>query len=221
MQLKNEIQNICKELNLTIDFTKDNWETEFVSKCKWVKISRSKKLSKSFIEKYQDKVHWDFISEYQKLSETLIEKYQDKVNWYCISRYQKLSEEFIEKHKLNVGDNWNYVTTDFKRSYIKENTKYEILTDKGGDYIVAFKGIRSDRYSKYNFQYQYLKGQTYTCHCECTNEDNSFGLSAWNYENAKDYCNELVIKVKIYIKDIGRIVHNNKKIRCFKFKVLD
>jgi hypothetical protein len=57
-------------------------------------------------------------------------------------------------------------------------------------------------------------------HCDCTNNENSFGLSAWNYNNAKEYCDELVIKVKIYIKDIGRVVHDGGKIRCSKFLVL-
>ena len=267
MELKNEIQKLCKKINLKIDFTSDTWETEFVSKVNWVYICYYQKLSESFIEKFQDKVYWDYISSrqklsesfiekfqdkvdwdsisesqklseafiekfhdkvywrtistYQKLSEAFIEKFQDKVSWYCISNYHKLSKKFIKKHKLNVGDNWNYVTTDFKKSYIKKNTKYEFFTDKDGDYIIAYKGIRSDRYSKYNFQYQYLKGETYTSHCDCTNDNNSFGLSAWTYEKASEYCNQLVIKVKVYIKDIGRIVHDNKKIRCFKFKVLE
>ena len=218
MNIKTEVQNICKEINLTIDFTS---ETEFSDKVTWINISTSQKLSEKFIEKFQDKVDWYRISKFKKLSEKFIEKFQHKVNWIYISNYQKLSEKFIKKHKLVVSDNWNYVSVEEKVKFVKEKTKYEVLSDKGGKYIIAFKGIRSDRYSKYNFQYKYLKDKSYTCHCDCTAEENSFGLSAWTKEAATNYCNELVVKVKIYIKDIGRIVHNNNKIRCSKFKVLE
>lgn len=31
------------------------------------------------------------------------------------------------------------------------------------DYFYAYKNIRSDRYSHFNFQYQYLPGETYNC----------------------------------------------------------
>ena len=37
----------------------------------------------------------------------------------------------------------------------------------------------------------------------------------------RKYCNEKIILVKIYIKDIGAIVHKGGKIRCFKFKVME
>lgn len=36
-----------------------------------------------------------------------------------------------------------------------------------------------------------------------------------------DYCNELVIKVKVYYEDITAVVHNGGKIRCKKLTVLD
>lgn len=51
--------------------------------------------------------------------------------------------------------------------------------------------------------------------------ENSFGLSAWTYENAKAYCSDLVIEVKIFIEDIAAIVHDGGKIRCTKFEVLN
>jgi len=86
---------------------------------------------------------------------------------------------------------------------------------------LAYKGIRSDRYSNFNFQYRYLKGETYECHCDCTDEENSFGLSAWTEEKARKHCGELVIKVKINVADIGRIVHDGGKLRCLKFTVID
>jgi len=94
---------------------------------------------------------------------------------------------------------------------------YEFIDD---NHIIAYKGIKSDRYSKYNFQYKYEIGKSYTSTCDCTSDENSFGLSAWTEEEAKKYCKELVIKVKINIKDIGRIVHEGGKLRCFRFEVI-
>jgi hypothetical protein len=52
-----------------------------------------------------------------------------------------------------------------------------------------------------------------------TNE-NSFGLSAWTLEEAKKYCNELVIKVKIHKDDLAALVHQGNKLRCQKFTVI-
>ncbi|MFA5600687.1 MAG: hypothetical protein WDA06_08850, partial [Phenylobacterium sp.] len=69
----------------------------------------------------------------------------------------------------------------------------------------------------------YEIGKTYKSHCDCnlTNE-NSFGLSAWTKKEALEYYPKgKLLKVKIDIKDIGAIVHNGNKIRCFKFEVLE
>jgi len=151
-----------------------------------------------------------------------VEKFSDKVNWYNISMYQKLSEEFIEKFsdKLTLNKNsWLYTSTKTKLDYIKSKTNYEVIDDS---YIIVYKGIRSNNYSKFNFQYKYEVGNIYTSHCDCNlDNENSFGLSAWTLEKAKEYCNEKVIKVKIFIKDIGAIVHEGNKIRCSKFTVLE
>jgi hypothetical protein len=193
---------------------------EFQDKVDWDYISMDQKLSEEFIEKLQNKVDWNFISKYQKLSEEFIEKFQDKVYLDYISKYQKLSPQFREKYNIIINeDNWLYKPVNFKLKYIKEHTNYEIIDDK---YIIAYKGIRSDNYSKYNFHYQYEVGKTYESHCDCNcNDDSSFGLSAWNIEKAKEYCDEKIIKVKIAIKDIGAIVREENKIRCFKFEVLE
>jgi hypothetical protein len=194
---------------------------KYADKVDLVYISMYQKLSDVFIEKHKDKVDWIRISMCQKLSEPFIEKYADKVEWYYISEYQKLSKPFIEKHKdkITLSDNsWLYKSGDYKLNAIKETGLYEIE----GDYIIGYKGIRSNRYSKYNFQYQYMKGVTYESHADfnCDNE-NSFGLSVWTKEKATDYCNELVVKVKIHKDDLAALVHDGGKIRCTKLTVLN
>jgi hypothetical protein len=192
---------------------------EFIDKVDWEWTSAFQKLSEGFIREFKNEVIWNNISALQKLSEGFIREFIDKVSWRCISKYQKLSEYFIREFNLEINpDNWLYKDKGFKLKKIKETGLYEFLD---ADHILAYKGIRSDRYSKFNFQYRYLTGETYECHCDCTDDENSFGLSAWTEEKAKEHCNELVIKVKINVADIGRIVHDGGKLRCSKFTVID
>jgi len=234
--VKEEVRSLIKklELNCSVKKFKDkvDWEwisihqklsenfiREFKDKVYWGRISAYQKLSENFIREFKDKVDWVWISEYQKLSEDFIREFKNKVYWGNISKYQKLSEGFIREFKLKIGsDNWLYKDKGFKLEKIKETGLYEFLDS---DHILAYKGIRSDRYSNFNFQYRYLTGETYECHCDCTSSGNSFGLSAWTEEKARKHCGELVIKVKINIADIGRIVHNGGKLRCSKFTILD
>lgn len=183
----------------------------------WWTISRYVHLSEAFIERYADKVDWYCISEYQRLSETFIERYADKVNWFNISRYQHLSKSFRKKHDIPMpNDNYMAWTTRQKKNAVVKTGLYECHED----YFIAYKGIQQNRYSKLNFQYQYLPGETYTTHADYTNEENSYGFSAWTKENAQDYCSELVVKVKIYYEDVARVVHNGGKIRCCRMTVL-
>ena len=189
----------------------------FPNSVNWSRISEYQKLSEEFIREFKDQVNWDYISCYQKLSEEFIREFKDQVNWSLISRCQKLSEEFIREFELTIDpDNWLYWTDEQKISVIK---KYYAIDNEG--FIVAWKGIRSDRRSKFDPRMKYEKGQIYEAHCDCTSGENSFGLSAWTKEKASEYCDELVVRVKIHVSDIGRIVHDGGKIRCFKQTFLD
>ena len=188
----------------------------------WESISASQNLSENFIRKFKNYVDWGYISKYQKLSESFIREFKDKVNWYWTSKYQKLSENFIREFKdrlylSELKESWHYKTTEEKKQAMIATGLYECHED----YFIAYKGIRSDRYSKYNFQYKYEKGGIYESWCDCSNNENSFGLSVWDEKNARGYCNELVVKVKVNYEDVGRVVHNGGKIRCFKIEVLD
>ena len=208
---------------------------KYKDKVNWYSISLFQKLSETFIEKYQDKLSWHRISKYQKLSEPFIEKFKDKVEWNYVSTYQKLSESFIEKnfiysyknlyllyqklsdkflrkHYLGSKNNdlWQYKDTDFKKQRLINSGKYECHED----YFIAYKAVREDRYSLFNFQYQYLPGETYESHCDCTIEEDSFGLNVGTYNFAKGYLGYrkgLIVKCKVYYKDIGRIVHKGHK----------
>ncbi len=135
-----------------------------------------------------------------------------------ISKYQKLSKKFIEKYNVNIdNDNWLYKDEKYKKEQVNKLGLFECYDD----YFIAYKAIRSDNYSSYNFKYKYKAGRVYESHADHTAEEESFGLSAWTYEMAKEYCNEKIIKVKIYYKDVARIVNNGSKIRCTKFEVIE
>lgn len=195
---------------------------EFQYKVKWYYISMCQKLSENFIRKFQYKVNWYNISMYQELSENFIREFQNKVDWYNISKCQKLSEGFIREfeiylNKEYIKDNWLYQDKDFLKDQVKSTGLYECYDD----YFIAYKGIRNDRYSKFNFQYRYMSGETYESFCDCSNEIDSFGLSVWTKEKAREYCYELVVKVRVNYEDVGRVVHNGGKIRCRKITVLD
>ena len=188
----------------------------------WPWISAYQKLSEEFIEKHKDLVNWRNISTCQKLSESFIIEHNGLVKWKLISKYQKLSENFISEYKALldmclVNDNWLNKSTEFKKRAVINTGKYKCYED----YFIAYKGIKRDRYSKYNFQYQYMPGEMYECFSDGSNNDYSFGLSVWTKEKATEYCNELVVRCKVYYEDVTRVVHDDYKIRCSKITILN
>jgi len=193
---------------------------KFQHKMKWGTIGCFQQLSEAFIEKFQTKLYGKDISEFQILSEDIIEKFG--FGYFCrhkVSSFQNLSPFFIQKHNLTVPEDcWLHKSVEFKRQQILQTGKYSLE----GDYIIAYKGIRSDNYSVYSFLYQYFVGKTYTSHCDCNvTSENSFGLSAWTEERARLFCNQKLIKIKIHLNDLGCMVQNKSKLRCFKFTVIE
>ena len=213
-------------------------------KISWYAVPIHQKLSEDFIREFKDNVYWSEICTYQKLSEDFIREFRDRVVWYNISKNQNLSEDFIIEFKdkiymdnclcshklskktikeLNLNtklvtiDNWLYHTTEYKKKKIIKCGMYECYDD----YFIAYKSIRRDRYSHFNFQYQYIKGGIYESICDYSGDDMSFGLSVWTKKEAKNDNNRgIIIKVKIKYEDVGRLVHESNKIRCRKFEVL-
>ena len=218
-EFKDEVDwdNISAYQHLSEDFIR-----EFEDEVDWILISTYQHLSEGFIRNFLNRVDWRVISAYQRLSEDIIREFKDKVYWVRISECQHLSKEFIEEFKgrlsmYYVVDSWHYKSVEEKKKAVMDTGLYECHDD----YFIAYKGIRRDRYSYYNFQYQYLKGHTYETWCDCSPNENSFGFSAWTEESVKQYCSELVVRVKVRYEDVGRVVHDGGKIRCFKMEILD
>lgn len=211
-QDKVDWESISEYQKLTEDFIR-----EFQKKVNWYYISMYQKLSEDFIREFQNEVNWYNISIYQKLSEDFIREFKDKVNWDYVSKYQKLSTKIIKELNITIDeDNWLYKSTNYKKNKVIDSGLYECYDD----YFFAYKGIRRDNYSCFNFQYKYEVGGIYQCHADHTINSNSFGLSAWTLENAKNYCDEKIIKVKIHYKDVARLL-NFGKIRCTKLEVIE
>ena len=195
---------------------------EFQDRVAWDWIVKYQPLSEDFIREFKDKVNWNYISANQHLSENFIREFKDEVNWAWISRSQHLSKEFIEEFEDwlsmdGVADSWHYKSVEEKKKAVMDTGLYECHDD----YFIAYKGIRKDRYSRFSFQYQYLKGHTYETWCDCSSNESSYGFSAWTEDGARDYCDELVVRVKVRYEDVGRVVHDGGKIRCFKMEILD
>ena len=192
----------------------------------WHYIYRYQKLSESFIDNHSSLVNWNMVSMYQKLSENFIKKHSNDVSWNMVSRYQKLSDDVLKKYvSYNrfrfLENNWLYKSTEEKKEAVIDTGKYECYDD----YFIAYKSVRKDRYSLFNFQYKYEKGGVYESWCDCTNEENSFGLNVGTERFANEYAfsckNYVVLRCKVRYEDVGRIVHNGDKIRCFKIEILD
>ena len=136
-----------------------------------------------------------------------------------VRRYQKLSSKFRKEFGFNrVKDNWLYKSKRKKLEYIKKNTDYEIIDD----YVIAYKAVKSDNYSVYNFQYRYEAGGIYESNCDCNLvKDNSFGLSAWDLEGAREYYDlGKILRVRIRVGDVGAITRGGK-IRSYRMEVME
>jgi hypothetical protein len=188
---------------------------EFKDLVDWDRISIHQKLTIPFIREFKNRVDWYYISRYQKLTMPFIREFKDRVNWYYISAYQKLSMSFIREFKLGIlKDNWLYWPKEKKIKAIKK-AGFKIKNN----IIHAWKSIREDRYSQYNFIIKYSKGKLVRDkNCDCNSNDSiSFGLSAWNKKNANKISKEdggVTIPVRIGIDDFG-CVTGDGKIRCF------
>ena len=225
-------QRTAKEIKeeFGYDFTKMSWKEisihkglcetfidKYTNKINWDYISIYQKLSEDFIEKHTDEIDWNCISRYQKLSEDFINEHVDEVDWYYISRYQVITPEFADEHNISINNNSQRTAIEWKKMIEKTN-----LYECHEDYFYAYKSIRSDRYSHFNFQYQYLPGETYDCFSDYSDDENSFGLSAWTETRAHNYNdNGIVVKLKVNYADVTAIVHDSNKIRCKRITVLN
>ena len=235
--------------NLSYDFV-----DRYCHKLNWMIISNRSGLTEEFIDRYCDRLNWSSICDKQVLSEEFIEKHiydfeldevlkskclseyfierhigDEDFSWIDVAKHQKLSDNFIKKHSDELSnvlyylhDNWNYKSVSDKKQAIVDTGLYECYDD----YFIAYKAIRINRYSLFNLQYKYEKGCVYDSLCDCSDNENSYGLNvgsecfAINYGDSSSFCYN-VVRCKVRYEDVGRVVHDGQKIRCFRIEVLD
>jgi hypothetical protein len=203
-----DFERIVVFQNLNEDFIKEIWNV-IVHKGLCSVVTLYHQLSKEFLmDKFQD-LYWPWVIKYQKAFREISSGF--------------LKDNFLD-HYLDHPDsrckkgNWLNASTEFKLKYIQNNTDYDIFHDK---YIIAYKSVRADGYSIFNFHYKYEVDGVYESNCNCDLDAvDGHGLSAWSRKGALNYHGlGKLFKVKINIEDIGAIVGKGK-IRCFKLEVL-
>ena len=132
------------------------------------------------------------------------------------------SNEYIElwkKHNIGKcvmtfscgGDSMN--DTSFA---LYDNEDNEVQVEELTDY---FESVIDNKVDFYEISDGHYLGEFGTV--EITYDEEEDEEDFLYYKDAKSYCNQKIIKVKIAIKDIGVIVREENKIRCFKFEVLE
>ena len=221
--LDNLLNIIVSHQNLS-----ENFIEKYIKNLNGVLVSTYQKLSEDFIENHLDYIWWDEIFKYQKLSNNFISKYYEKSSFVIVANYNKINENLIRNNEelLNMYDiiseyNWLYKSTEEKKKAVIDTGKYECYDD----YFIAYKAVRKDRHSLYNLQYKYKKGEIYESSCDCTPDENSFGLNVGTEDFSNRYgflySNYILIRCKVRYEDVGRVVHSGDKIRCFKIEIMD
>lgn len=199
------------------------------------RIVKHQKLSENDIKEILDDIineDWLYcLFEYQILSESFLRSIKEYwINEACLKtymvNYNKLSTEFRKEFDLDkylFKGNWLYKSTEFKKEKLIETNLYECFED----HFIAYKAIRKDRYSIYDFQYQYLKNGIYEAKANYDiNDDVSFGLSVGTKEHCKKYGKDygkahIIVKCKVYYDDIAAVIGGEGKVRCTKIQILD
>jgi hypothetical protein len=88
------------------------------------------------------------------------------------------------------------------------------------DYFIAYKNVKKDRHSYFNFQHQYLKVKEIENHADYSKDMSSFGLSVRTKEQAMNREKGIVLEVRIKYEDVARI-SDDCSIRCSKLIVLN
>ena len=192
---------------------------EFKDSVDWYYISCYQTLSEDFIREFKDSVNWFSISQSQTLSEDFIREFKDSVSWSNISDYQTLTQSFRKEHNLSLPvNNWLYASKAKKKEAIKQSGLYQII----GNDIIAYKGIKKNWESKYKRGFVYELGGTFRSKADHNlSNENSFGLSAWTLEKAKEYCSEKIVKVRIPIAALAAIVHDGGKLRATEMTIVE
>jgi hypothetical protein len=187
-----------------------------------MELLQSQRMSENFIKKHEECFGESYIGlliTTQRLSIEYITDLNKRYN-LIIWPDDKLGIKF--NIETNLSNCWQYKSADEKLEIIKKTNLYEIK----GDYVIAYKSIRKNGYSNYNFQYKYEVDSYYTTKADYNILNTaSFGFSAWTLKHVlTKYYNwheNKIIKIKIHKSEIAALVHNDNKIRSTALYVIN
>ena len=123
---------------------------------------------------------------------------------------------------------WHSIGTE--RSFADKNMKtlLELSTWSSGiqyemhdTYFICFKSVLKD-FSSCQCPYTFYEiGKEYEAACDDDLfNDASYGISAWDFDGAYQFCSERVLKLKVNYEDLRYVDLHDGKIRASKVKVL-
>ena len=179
---------------------------------------RYQKLPESIIEEFvksPEFSHWSWLSWCQYLSEAFIKQHIDMLNLEAIASTQKLSPAFRRKYKIDVKDNWLYKSTAFKKKAIIDAGLYECHDE----YFFAYKETWENRLYRAEMEQCEVGGSLER------KADHTGKEQAWGYlvgcTRTTNSCGHVMRKVKVYYKDVARVLCNGAKVRVTKLQFME
>lgn len=123
--------------------------------------------------------------------------------------------------KFSVDQSTVFLTSEQIREKISATGLYDTSNT---NYFIAYKGVMKNRQSSFarkSTYYNYQDGLDYRAFANCDPfEQNSYGLSVWTEEAARNYESGTVLKVLVPYYSVAAIVHKNNKIRVRNLHVM-
>jgi hypothetical protein len=120
----------------------------------WTEVSKSKRLTKDFIKKYESQLNWFYVLANTKFNEKELKKYMSLSIGRTL-QYQKLSEKFLEKEILKKGYNdWGIIYRillyqNLSEEFIERMIKKKIIKPKELGYLKPKKKFSEEFLIKY------------------------------------------------------------------------
>ena len=179
---------------------------------------RYQKLPESIIEEFvksPEFSHWSCLSWCQYLSEAFIKQHIDMLNLEAIASTQKLSPAFRRKYKIDVKDNWLYKSTAFKKKAVIDAGLYECHDE----YFFAYKETWANRLYRAGME-QCEVGGSLERKADHTDKEQAWGylVECTKTTNKRDH---VMRKVKVYYKDVARVLCNGTQVRVTKLQFME
>lgn len=169
----------------------------------------------TLMERYKDSKNYPIIvkalAKFESLSVDFLDRYPIFLETQkdLIAKHQKLSAAYREAHELVTEENNDDVTPEQWRSILQKVTSNLTHFTLYSDHIYAYKLIRRDGYSQFNFGSKYLNGDSYDSFSDYSTDDTSFGFASYSENGAYNLWQDLYNGSKAYMVTKVRIPYEN------------